>query len=105
MTEKEYKILCKLIDLRTTTKCGQFDDYKEITAKDIDNLKQDIKETLVDKTKASTVEEINKEWEELGYKVYYNDAYIYFVNKIKTIAIFKVHNAYSYTCYSNDATK
>lgn len=50
MTENEFKILCKLIDLRTTTVCGQFNDYIHITAENIANLKQDIKETLVDQT-------------------------------------------------------
>lgn len=48
MTEKEFKIVCKLIDLRTTTVCGQFNDYIEITEKNIANLKQDIKELLVE---------------------------------------------------------
>lgn len=48
MTEKEFRILCKLIDLRTTTVCGQFNDYKEINEKNIENLKQDIRETLVE---------------------------------------------------------
>lgn len=55
--------------------------------------------------KVYTLEEVIKEWEELGYKIYFNDAFVCFVNKIKTISIFKVHNAYSYTCYANDATK
>ena len=49
MTEKEFKILCKLIDLRTTTVYGQFTDSRQINEVNISNLKQDIKETLVDR--------------------------------------------------------
>lgn len=62
------------------------------------------KDTNIEKRNL-TLEEVKKEWEELGYKIYFNDAFVCFVNKIKTISIFKVHNAYSYTCYANDATK
>lgn len=62
------------------------------------------KDTNIEKRNL-TLEEVKKEWEELGYKIYFNDEFVCFVNKIKTILIFKVHNAYSYTCYANDATK
>lgn len=60
MTEREYKIVCKLIDLHT---CGvvhgdafgksavSFHEYKEISEGNIKELKKDIFDILVDREK------------------------------------------------------
>lgn len=45
-------------------------------------------------------QKIFKEFEELGYKIFYNGAYVVLVNDFKKINIFTVGNAYSYTCCS-----
>lgn len=61
MTEREYKIVCKLIDLHTCigVRGGGFDkrtasflnEYKEIGGKHIEELKKDICDLLVDSEK------------------------------------------------------
>lgn len=50
MTEKEYKIICLLIDRNTAVKVGYYEDSKVMYQENIQQLKADLSE-LIDKEK------------------------------------------------------
>ena len=50
MTKQEYKIICKLIDMKVESLGGSFynNGFKYFTEDDLNKLKDDIKELLVE---------------------------------------------------------
>lgn len=47
MTEKEYEILCYIIDKNTKKVAGQYDDYTEIDSRGIKKIKKEVCDLLV----------------------------------------------------------